>query len=187
MNLGKVAGLDLSGSEKKPSGWCLIDGRRVTTKLLYSDDEILNEVTNARPVIIAIDAPLTMPKEGGFRHVDKELMKLKGKPLPPLMPGMRSLTMRAIGLITRINELSLNIKILETHPQTAASRLNVSRSSKQVLEALKAYGLKPFERNVSKHEVDAMLAALTAWLYLIGKVEEVKADNGIIVLPKKED
>jgi predicted nuclease with RNAse H fold len=56
-----VVGLDLSGVETRPSGFCTLHGTKAVTSLLYTNDEILTSVHAASPQIIAIDAPLSLP------------------------------------------------------------------------------------------------------------------------------
>src|SRR6266446_669646 len=36
-----VVGIDLTGSEQRPTGWCCLEGKEVTTRLISSDDEII--------------------------------------------------------------------------------------------------------------------------------------------------
>jgi len=181
----RAAGLDLSGSEKKPSGWCLIgEDKNLNVKTLYTDADIVEEILQTKPQVLAIDAPLTLPVEKGFRLVDKALMKEKGKPLPPLMPGMRNLTSRAIRLSENIQKLNIGVKIVETHPQTVAQKLRINRSFEDILRIIEKYHLNLISRKLSEHEVDAVLAALVAWLYLIGEVKEIRESDGVIVLPK---
>ena len=55
-------GLDLAAIERRPTGFCILMGKRIQTKILYTDTEILDEIVNSNPVMVAIDAPLTLPK-----------------------------------------------------------------------------------------------------------------------------
>ena len=54
----RVVGLDLAGVEHRPSGFCMLTGRRVQTKVLYEDAEILEEIFDSRPALVAIDLSL---------------------------------------------------------------------------------------------------------------------------------
>ncbi|MEM3047560.1 MAG: DUF429 domain-containing protein, partial [Candidatus Bathyarchaeia archaeon] len=56
-----VVGLDLAGVESRPSGFCVLDGMRAETCLLYADEEIAQRIREAKPMIVAVDAPLSLP------------------------------------------------------------------------------------------------------------------------------
>jgi hypothetical protein len=59
----KFVGLDLAGSPKRPTGFCIIDLKRYThCKILYSDSEIVAAVRKSKARFVAIDAPLALPK-----------------------------------------------------------------------------------------------------------------------------
>ena len=57
----RVVGIDLTGSEKKPSGWALLTGNVSTTALIASDDELIEATLAARPDVVSIDSPLSVP------------------------------------------------------------------------------------------------------------------------------
>ena len=60
-----AVGLDLAASPRRPSGLAILSGsREVTTLLVYTDDEILDEVEGGKPLVVAIDAPLSIPSKG---------------------------------------------------------------------------------------------------------------------------
>ncbi len=59
----KYFGIDLAGSVKRPTGVCVIDSRlSARCGVTYSDAEILAKVTESKATIVAIDAPLALPK-----------------------------------------------------------------------------------------------------------------------------
>jgi len=58
-----VVGLDLAGVEGRPTGLCVLDYMKAETSLVYTDEEILKRIKGIRPEIVAIDAPLSLPKE----------------------------------------------------------------------------------------------------------------------------
>ena len=57
----RLVSLDLAGSEKRPSGICLLKGNRADVFVLYTDEEILRAIGD-RVQAVAIDAPLSLPK-----------------------------------------------------------------------------------------------------------------------------
>lgn len=102
-----IAGLDLAGVPRRPSGWCALKRLEAETALLYSDDEILNSVRKEKPDLVAIDAPLTLPpgrksiserSEFHLRPCDEELRRRKIPFFPITLGPMRLLTERGIGL-----------------------------------------------------------------------------------------
>ncbi|MBN1244182.1 DUF429 domain-containing protein [Candidatus Bathyarchaeota archaeon] len=70
-----VIGIDLAASNRNPTGWTLLKNKTVQTRLLYTDKEILNTLQKHH-ALIAIDAPLSLPKKGAFfRKPDKEMIR----------------------------------------------------------------------------------------------------------------
>ena len=59
----RFIGLDLAGSPKRPTGFCVADSKmHVECEVLHTDKEILEAVKKSRGKIAAIDAPLALPK-----------------------------------------------------------------------------------------------------------------------------
>jgi len=185
---GKVIiGIDLAGKEKNPTGLAILKDRRVETRLIYTDEEILEAVNAAKPSIVAIDAPLKPPKKGILRKGDLELIKKGYRVFPPGLPAMKTLTLRAIGLNKLIKKSG--IKTVEVHPTSTRKVLSMpTKNWKEIQEIFKKLGLGGTleERTLTRHELDAITAALTAYLHLQGLTESV-GDNeeGWIIVPKK--
>ena len=60
-----VVGIDLAGSEKRNTGFCVMDSNmRCRTEVLHTDDEILERTIGAVPSVVSIDAPSSFPREG---------------------------------------------------------------------------------------------------------------------------
>ncbi len=57
----KVVGIDITGSEKRASGWCLLNNEKAETCLLTTDEEIINETVGCHPNLVSIDSPLSIP------------------------------------------------------------------------------------------------------------------------------
>ncbi len=77
-----VAGVDLAGSPRRPTGVCVLRGLQAQTWVAFTDEEILRLIDGARPDLVPIDAPLTLPygrttihdRAGAhFRECDREL------------------------------------------------------------------------------------------------------------------
>src|SRR5207253_3132536 len=56
-----VVGIDLTGSETKPSGWCALKGAIAETAMIGSDDEIIAGVLGTAPALVSMDSPLSIP------------------------------------------------------------------------------------------------------------------------------
>ena len=83
-----VIGIDLAASSRKPTGWATLKNQNVKTQLLYTDKEILENTLQNHPELIAIDAPLSLPKNGEFfRKTDKEMIRKGYRVLPPKLPS----------------------------------------------------------------------------------------------------
>src|SRR5437867_1395143 len=57
-----VLGIDLAGSPRRPTGLCLLRGSQAQTSVAFSDKDILSTIQQARPDLVPIDAPLSLPK-----------------------------------------------------------------------------------------------------------------------------
>jgi len=185
---GKVTiGIDLAGKEKNPTGFAVLKRTKVETRTIYTDEEILKAVSNAKPLIVAIDAPLRLPKKGLLRKGDLDLVKRGYHVFPPGLPSMKTLTLRAIRLNKLITEGG--IKTVEVHPTSTRKALNMpTKNWKEIQEIFRKMGLRGSleERALTSHELDAVTAAFTAHLYLQGLTEAVGDDEeGWIIVPKK--
>lgn len=183
----RAVGIDLAGSEANPSGWALLEAGHVRTALLGPDDEILEATLSASPSLVAIDAPLSLPRAGYTRKVDREMHKLGLPVLPPMFPAMRKLTLRGIRLAGQLTAKGL--EVIEVHPTSSRKVLGLPvRGRKAVQEALMAIGLRGDleAKPLSMHELDAITAALTAILHILGLSEVVGNEEGHICIPRRD-
>jgi len=189
-----VLGVDLAGVAHRPSGVCLLSGLEAKTALFYSDKDILDGVEKENPVLVTIDAPLSLPpgresihqrNRQHFRPCDLELKRRKIPFFPITLGPMRMLTERGIALKKKIEQLG--IQTLEIYPGGAQDIWKIPRA-KHDLEGLRAglqrLGIKGLDRKYSTHELDAVTAAFVGVLYLKGKAEIVgDFSSGAIILP----
>ncbi len=183
----RVVGIDLAGTESKETGWALLQDFKVEILTFHSDDEILRKTLESNPLLVAIDAPLTMPKDGKMRLADKEMKRLGYSVLPPLFPGMKNLTLRGIRLASKMRENG--IRVIEVHPTSSRKALGlpVMKDVEQIRRALIKLGLKGDigKDKITIHELDAVIAALTAKLHLDGKTIKVGNEKeGYIIIPR---
>jgi len=184
-----VIGIDLAGKPENPTGLAIWKGKVMKTCLVYTDQEILENITHDRPTLTAIDAPLNLPRRGILRKAEKEMIKRGYRIFPPKLPTMEKLTIRAIKLNTLIAEKGY--KTIEVHPTSTRKALNMpTKDWTKIQLILNSVGLgRDLKgRTQSSHELDAVIAALTARLYLQDRTESVGNETeGYIIVPKKQD
>ncbi len=187
-------GIDLAGSDKRPTGFCVMNEKlEVKTYVLYKDKEIIKEVKKVKPKVIGIDAPLSLPLgrksleiNNGihFRECDKELRKLKIKFFPITLGPMRSLTKRGIKLKKKLKDF----KVIEVYPGGAQDVLKIPRKSKglkKLSRGLKKLGIKGIRNNSTGDELDAITAAYVAKLYYDNNYTALgNPKEGLIIMPK---
>ncbi len=178
----RAVGVDLAGKESNPSGFAVLLNHKIKTRLVYPDEELLQLCTRERPDVVAIDAPLSFPREGNLRVADAQLIRLGHRVLPPTFGGMRALTGRGIQLAKKLRAHS--IRVVEIHPRTSGRILFGTPNREEWLIKLGREGWE-VRGGTSDHEVDAAMAALTGLLYLSKRTEEVgELEEGKIVIPR---
>jgi predicted nuclease with RNAse H fold len=191
-----VIGLDLAGVENRPTGLCILKDMRAETSLAYTDEEILKRTEDVRPIMVAIDAPLSLPagRESieqrtsvHLRECDKELLRRGIKFFPVTLGPMRKLTSRGISL--RRNLEAKRFRVIEVYPGGAQDVLGIPRKQ-QGLERLRAglekVGVRGLSNRMSGHELDAVTCALVGKLFLEGKGVTYGTSEEAIVMPKGE-
>jgi len=185
-------GLDLAGSEKRDTGFCFL-GRKTDVKILHTDKEILEEIKKCKPILVAIDAPLSLPKgrEGiedrtgpHFRKCDLELRRLGIRFFPVTLGPMRMLTQRGMNLKRKIQRLGIDV--IEVYPGATYDVFGIKRKDrKQIMAWMRRYGIKT--KRWTQDELDAVACALTGRWYLNGKAKGIgNPKEGLIVIPVKK-
>ncbi len=189
-------GIDLAGVETRPSGFAALDeSLSVETMMLYTDAEILRKVSRFNPAVVAVDAPLSLPRGRvslqvrssiHLRVCDRELLRRGIRFFPVTLGPMRSLTERGIRLKKMLD--SSGFRVIEVYPGGAQDILRIPRKSRGVkslrkgLARLKIRGLGKAETH---HELDAVTAALVAKMFYDGDYEAYgDPDEGLIVMPR---
>ncbi len=193
-------GIDLAGSNQRPTGFCLLEGREARVSVLYTDEEILEEI-GSQVKAVAIDAPLSLPKgrccledncacvgKAHFRACDLELRKMKIKFFPITLGPMRKLTLRGLALKEKLEKRGL--LVFETYPGAAQDIWGIPRQKnpKGLQEGLKRFGIKGnwLESQVTAHELDALTCAIVARDYIKRKAMAIgDPEEGLMILPKK--
>ena len=189
----KVVGIDLTGSEARPTGWCVLEGREVDTARLGGDGEIIARTVKERPHLVSIDSPLTLPEgrltvhdddpgreEFGIMRFSERVLKKRGVNVyPALIPSMQRLTARGIRLASALREQGF--PVIESYPGAAQDIMSIPRKRKG-LEYLEQ-GLAEFgvsgafvKGQVSHDELDAITSAVVGAFFWAGHVERLGAD-----------
>jgi predicted nuclease with RNAse H fold len=191
----KILGIDLAGSEKRKTGICILNEKLIAHSFfVFSDQEILNLIEKEKPDLIAIDAPLSLPKgrkslkrksKIHFRECDRELWKLGIKFFPITLGPMRKLTERGIKLRKILEK---KYKVIEVYPGATQDILKIPRKQKglkKLKKGLENLGIKILKKNPNGDELDAITSAFTGFLYLKGKCIAIgDKEEGQIILPK---
>ncbi|NWG11816.1 hypothetical protein HXY33_08760 [Candidatus Bathyarchaeota archaeon] len=108
---------------------------------------------------------------------------------PPSLPAMKELTLRAM----KLNKLAKveGFKTIEVHPtSTRKARGMPLKEWKKIQTILIQIGLwrDLLKRALASHEIDAVTATLTAYLYTQNKTEALgDEEGGYIIIPKQQD
>ena len=189
----KVVGIDLTGSEKRPSGWCLLDGREATTAQVATDDELIARTHRANPHIVSIDSPLSLPEgricvedtdpgrqEFGIMRYCERVLKRRGVNVyPALLPSMQRLTARGILLADRFRKLGL--PVIESYPGAAQDIMRIPRKQnglEYLEQGLAAFGISGqyVKGGVSHDELDAITSAAVGVFFWAGMMERLGPD-----------
>jgi uncharacterized protein YprB with RNaseH-like and TPR domain/predicted nuclease with RNAse H fold len=171
----RIVGIDLTGSEKRATGWALMEGASVTTKCIRTDDELIRETLAANADLISIDSPLSLPEGYGapgvpiYRKCELALKRMGISVFWCLLPSMKMLTRRGIKLTHELRQAGGNV--IESYPGAAQDILGMPRK-KASLQELK-WGLSRagitgdfLTADITHDEVDAITSALVGLFYL---------------------
>ncbi len=169
-----IAGIDLAVT--RPSTIAVLSESGCIEVRHLKFNELISELSHAR--LVAVDAPLSLPNEGAFRDFERALLKRGYRLLPLSLTSMRKLANIGIELKNILeNE---GVVVLETHPASAKRALGLSDDDLvNIMKKLRF--CKKLPRN--KDEIDALVCLLVALLYVNGKTEEIKGEEGSMVLP----
>lgn len=192
----KAIGIDLAGVATRPTGICVMDGDlSVSTCLVYSDEDIVWKTIEAKPDVVAIDAPLALPRGREslarrnnihLRECDRELLRMGIKFFPITLGPMRQLTERGILLKATLEKKGL--MVIETYPGAAQDILHMPRKGKgldKLAEGLCLAGVKGLNGTISGDELDAVTCALVGIMCLRGTYHAIgNPDEMLMILPR---
>lgn len=199
---GTIIGIDLTGSELRPSGFAILNGCNVETKQCLTDREMVKLCWEAKPMLVSIDSPLGIPKGrkscfdddptryeiGIMRWAERELKRRGVNVYPCLIPSMQRLTNRGMKLAKTLRKYG--IKVIESYPGAAQDIMQIPRKHAglpYLKDGLREFGVDGFyyENKVSHDELDAITSAIVGLFYLAGKYEALgNDDEEYLVIPK---
>jgi len=197
-------GIDLSGSEKRKSGFCVLKEKKAYLEAINTDDEIISKTMSVGPTVISIDSPLSLPngrccvddscecrKFGITRECERILKKRGINVYPCLIKSMQKLTERGIKLAKLFEEQGY--EVIESYPGAAQDILGIPRKRVNLNELeidLKNMGIKvSSERETITHdELDALTSALVGYFYLAGNYEAIgNINEEYLIIPAFND
>lgn len=199
-----IIGIDLTGSETRPSGWCHLKYNKAITKRVNSDIDLIEETLKCKPDLISIDSPLSLPTgrltvfdddtgrdEFGIMRECERILKKRGVNVyPSLIPSMQRLTLRGIQLANEFR--SRGIPVIESYPGAAQDILGIPRKQSSLeflIKGLSAFGIKGDYENieVSHDELDAITSAMLGYFFWCGKFEALgNEDEDYLIIPDIE-
>lgn len=192
----RVVGLDLAGSERRDTGFCVMDlSMACRTEVVHADGEIVSKTLAAHPNVVSIDAPLFLPLgrpslevrgPPHFRECDKELLRMKIKFFPISLGPMRMLTARGIRLRSVFEREKL--EVIESFPGAVQDILGIPRKQGGLLKlerALRRYGVRFEARSpLTGDELDGITSALVGLMYLKKEYRAIgDPKEGLMILP----
>jgi uncharacterized protein YprB with RNaseH-like and TPR domain/predicted nuclease with RNAse H fold len=188
----RIVGIDLTGSERRATGWALLDGCAASTKALRTDEELIRETVASKPDLVSIDSPLSLP-EGAidcdsvgsspiYRKCELALKRMGISVFWCLLPTMKGLTRRGMLLAKELRARGLTV--IESYPGAAQDLLGIPRKGSSLEELKQGMGRigitgEYLTERVTHDEVDAITSALVGLFYL--------ADDYIALGTRSED
>jgi uncharacterized protein YprB with RNaseH-like and TPR domain/predicted nuclease with RNAse H fold len=197
----RVVGIDLTGSAARPTGWSLLVGNTASVKSLSTDEDIVQATVAAKPHLVSIDSPLSLPtgrlspfdddpgrKEFGImRHSERVLKKRGINVYPALIPSMQRLTARGLKLADEFRKLGL--PVIESYPGAAQDIMNIPRKRAGLpllKQGLKEFGVRGtfITKDVTHDELDAITSAIVGLFFFAGRFERLgKDDEESLIIP----
>ena len=202
-----IIGIDLTGAERRPSGWCKLTGHRAETCMVKTDAEMLEAIANIRPHLVSIDSPLSLPhgrirvddddpgrhEYGIMRECERTLKRRGINVYPCLIPSMQKLTDRGMKLAAEIR--AIGIPVIESYPGAAQDIMDIPRkraSLSQLKEGLRLFGLEGnwllANANPKHDELDAITSAVVGLFFWSGRFEALgNEDEDYLIIPEISD
>jgi predicted nuclease with RNAse H fold len=152
-----------------------MDGPLATTKSIRTDEELIRETLAAKPDLVSIDSPLSLPEGYGrpgvpiYRKCELALKRMGISVFWCLLPSMQMLTRRGIKLAAALR--NAGCKVIESYPGAAQDILGIPRkktSLEELKQGLSRAGIAGdfLTADITHDEVDAITSALVGLFYL---------------------
>jgi uncharacterized protein YprB with RNaseH-like and TPR domain/predicted nuclease with RNAse H fold/cytidylate kinase len=190
----KIVGIDLTGSEVRPSGWCFLDHDIAHTEMIYTNKELIEKTISLKPDLVSIDSPLSLPlgrinvydddpgrDEFGIMRIAERRLKQRGVNVyPSLIPSMQKLTERGIKLAANFRKLGF--PVIESYPGAAQDIIDIPRKREgleYLQKGLEKFGVKGkyLKTAVTHDELDAITSAIVGHFFWSGKFEALGDDE----------
>ena len=194
-------GLDPSGSERKRSGLAVIDeSLAAESRIVRTDADILQAIHETQPDVVAIDAPLSLPKgrccadpscacsvHGIVRSADRAVSRMGYHPFWTLLPSMVNLTLRSIRLRETLESMGCQgDRGLPRRSPGQARSPEKAAGEDALLEGLLRLGIRLTDDKPKRvhDELDAVTAAYVGLCWLQDAYESAGPPDEIqIILP----
>jgi len=203
-------GIDLTSSARRASAYAVLhgDGALADVGLAREDAELLALAEDRRPRVVAIDAPLSLPRglccleeacpcrpeaANGLKAAERELFR-QGISLYATTKRsiIKRMICRAMGLRRTLEERG--IPVIEVYPYASKVGLWGKGMPKKTTPTGRRWlrerlaglvpGLAEHAERLGHDQLDAVVAGYTAYQYGRGRAEGVgDADEGLIYLP----
>lgn len=198
----RIVGIDLTGSEARPTGWALLENDLVLTDVVWTDDDILARTLACKPRVVSIDSPLTIPSgrdctddacacraAGGImRHCERELKRRGVNVYPCLIQSMQALTRRGMRLAEHLR--ARGVDVIESYPGAAQDIMRIPRkraSQARLRAGLERFGVRGIRpaNQITHDELDAVTSAVVGTFYLAGAFEALgNAEEDYLIIPE---
>ena len=202
MSRYRIIGIDLTGSEKRKSGWCMLSGNHAVVAEVKTDHELLGLTMLAKPHLVSIDSPLCLPagrktvgdedpgrdRYGIMRECERELKRRGVNVYPCLIKSMQRLTDRGIRLASYLRDRG--IPVIESYPGAAQDIMRIPRKgagTKWLREGLMEFGIEGdyLVEEPSHDELDAITSALVGTFHLSDMSEALGTDEEApLIIPR---
>jgi predicted nuclease with RNAse H fold len=194
-------GIDLTGSERRPTGICVLRGKDAFLSLARSNEDIVRIIEANGSGLISIDSSLGLPagrccahdscecrKYGIMRECERILRKRGIRVYPTLIKSMQNLTVRGMELARTFRNAGYTV--IESYPGAAQDILHFPRKKinlRQLETDLMAMGIVPHSDRepVTHDQLDSLTSAIVGYFYLAGMYESIgNQTEGYLVLPE---
>jgi len=182
-NKNRFCGIDVGIKESYAA---ILEDNRLISILRFEDIEEAEELFSCHSA--GIDAPLSYPMSGNLRECEKKLLKMGIRLFPSGAEFFRDVAEKGMKIAKVMSERG--VKVFEVYPYATRYILKIAPQSKkfkrtgrrEIMEKLKKF-VTAVEWNFNHNEIDAIIAALTVFLYYGGGGRILSGPDGSLLIP----